>query len=140
VKLTTHLQLVPRSRKCGSIHTLPQTPPRRSAELVKHRENFTFLYKGRIQTKVGHNKDKLSWVVYILLEKRSTSNNTSFALRHFLLPRVSFSPLGTTTIPLSTLFTNTVDVSALMFTGIFIVYLTIMSALQTAKMQLWDDV
>jgi hypothetical protein len=26
VKLTTHLQLVPRSRKCGSIHTLPHTP------------------------------------------------------------------------------------------------------------------
>jgi hypothetical protein len=26
VKLTTHLQLVPRSRKCGSIHPLPHTP------------------------------------------------------------------------------------------------------------------
>jgi hypothetical protein len=25
VKLTTHLQLVPRSRKCGSIHPLPHT-------------------------------------------------------------------------------------------------------------------
>jgi hypothetical protein len=25
VKLTTHLQLVPRSRKCGSIHPLPYT-------------------------------------------------------------------------------------------------------------------
>jgi hypothetical protein len=25
VKLTTHLQLVPRSRKCGSIHPLPRT-------------------------------------------------------------------------------------------------------------------
>jgi hypothetical protein len=26
VKLTTHIQLVPRSRKCGSIHPLPHTP------------------------------------------------------------------------------------------------------------------
>jgi hypothetical protein len=26
VKQTTHLQLVPRSRKCGSIHPLPHTP------------------------------------------------------------------------------------------------------------------
>jgi hypothetical protein len=30
VKLTTHLQLVPRSRKCGSIHPLPHTPSWRS--------------------------------------------------------------------------------------------------------------
>jgi hypothetical protein len=31
VKLTTHLQLAPRSRKCGSIHPLPHTPSWRSA-------------------------------------------------------------------------------------------------------------
>jgi hypothetical protein len=31
VKLTTHLQLVPRSRKCGSIHPLPHMPSWRSA-------------------------------------------------------------------------------------------------------------
>jgi hypothetical protein len=31
VKLTTHLQLVPRSRKCGSMHPLPHTPSWRSA-------------------------------------------------------------------------------------------------------------
>jgi hypothetical protein len=31
VKLTTHLQLVPRSRKCGSIHPLPHTPSWRNA-------------------------------------------------------------------------------------------------------------
>jgi hypothetical protein len=31
VKLTTHLQLVPRSRKCGSIRPLPHTPSWRSA-------------------------------------------------------------------------------------------------------------
>jgi hypothetical protein len=30
VKLTTHLQLVPRSRKCESIHLLPHTPSWRS--------------------------------------------------------------------------------------------------------------
>jgi hypothetical protein len=33
VKLTTHLQLVPRSRKCGFINSLPRTPSWRSAEL-----------------------------------------------------------------------------------------------------------
>jgi hypothetical protein len=31
VKLTTHLHLVPRSRKCGPIHPLPHTPSWRSA-------------------------------------------------------------------------------------------------------------
>jgi hypothetical protein len=31
VKLTTHLHLVPRSRKCESIHPLPHTPSWRSA-------------------------------------------------------------------------------------------------------------
>jgi hypothetical protein len=31
VKLTTDFQLVPRSRKCGSIHLLPHTPSWRSA-------------------------------------------------------------------------------------------------------------
>jgi hypothetical protein len=42
VKLTTHLQLVPRSRKCGSIHPLPHTPSWCSAYLVKYRDDFTF--------------------------------------------------------------------------------------------------
>jgi hypothetical protein len=41
MKLTTHLQLVPRSRIRGSIHPLPHTSSCRSAELVKHK-NFTF--------------------------------------------------------------------------------------------------
>jgi hypothetical protein len=36
VKLTTHLQLVPRSRKYGSIHPQPHTPSWRS--------NFTFIF------------------------------------------------------------------------------------------------
>jgi hypothetical protein len=40
-KLTTHFQLVPRSRKCGSIHPLPHTPSWRGAQLVKHRDTFT---------------------------------------------------------------------------------------------------
>jgi hypothetical protein len=35
-------QLVPRSRKCGSIQPLPHTPSWRSAKLVKHRDNFTY--------------------------------------------------------------------------------------------------
>jgi hypothetical protein len=43
VKLTTHLQIVPRPRKCGSIHPLPHTPSWRSDLLVKHRDNFTII-------------------------------------------------------------------------------------------------
>jgi hypothetical protein len=31
MKLTTHLHLIPRTRKCGSIHPLPHTPSRRSS-------------------------------------------------------------------------------------------------------------
>jgi hypothetical protein len=41
VKLTTHLQPVPRSRIYGSIHPLRHTPSWRSAYLVKHRDNVT---------------------------------------------------------------------------------------------------
>jgi hypothetical protein len=44
VKLTTHLQLVPRSRKRGSVHILQCTSSWRSAQLVKHRDSFTLLY------------------------------------------------------------------------------------------------
>jgi hypothetical protein len=36
------LQLVPKSRIRGSIHPLPHTPSWRSAQLVKHRDNFIF--------------------------------------------------------------------------------------------------
>jgi hypothetical protein len=42
VKLTTHLQLVPRSRKYGSIRPLPHTHSWRSAQLVKHSDYFIF--------------------------------------------------------------------------------------------------
>jgi hypothetical protein len=42
VKLTTHLQLVPRSRKYGPIHPLLHTPSWRSASLVTHRATLLF--------------------------------------------------------------------------------------------------
>jgi hypothetical protein len=42
-QLTTHLQLVPRSRKRGPIHSLPHTPSLHIAYLVKHRHSFIFL-------------------------------------------------------------------------------------------------
>jgi hypothetical protein len=45
VKLTTHHQLEPRSRKCGSIHPLPQTSSWCSAYLVKHGDNSTCLLR-----------------------------------------------------------------------------------------------
>jgi hypothetical protein len=45
VELTSHLQLVPRSRKCGSIHPLPHTSSWCNAWLVKHRGNFIFTLK-----------------------------------------------------------------------------------------------
>jgi hypothetical protein len=46
-----HSQLVPRSRKCVSIHPLSHTPSWRSAELVKHRDKFIFMnsYENRIR-------------------------------------------------------------------------------------------
>jgi hypothetical protein len=40
VKLTNHLQLVLRSRMCGSIHPLPHMSSWHSTQLVKHRDNF----------------------------------------------------------------------------------------------------
>jgi hypothetical protein len=52
VKLITNLQLVPKSRKRGSIHSLPHTSSWHSAYLVKHRDNFTFYH---FTLAVGHN-------------------------------------------------------------------------------------
>jgi hypothetical protein len=43
VKLTTHLQLVPRSKNVWSYTPLPNTPSWRGAQL-KLRDNFTFYY------------------------------------------------------------------------------------------------
>jgi hypothetical protein len=42
MKLITHLQLVLRLRKRGSIHPLPHMLSWHSASLVKYRDNFTF--------------------------------------------------------------------------------------------------
>jgi hypothetical protein len=44
VKLATHFQVVPRSRKRGSLQPLPHTPSRNSAYLVKHRDLLPFIY------------------------------------------------------------------------------------------------
>jgi hypothetical protein len=44
VKLTTYLWLVPRSRKCGSLHPLPPCLHGISVSWVKHRDNFTLPY------------------------------------------------------------------------------------------------
>jgi hypothetical protein len=44
VKLTTHLQLEPKSRIRRPTHPLPHTYSWRSALLVKHRDNFTIHY------------------------------------------------------------------------------------------------
>jgi hypothetical protein len=42
VKLTAHLQIVPRSRKRGFMHTLTHSPSWRSAELLKQRDTSAF--------------------------------------------------------------------------------------------------
>jgi hypothetical protein len=47
VKLPTYLQIIPGSRIRGSIHPLPDTSSWRSAQLIKHRDNFTFFKKER---------------------------------------------------------------------------------------------
>jgi hypothetical protein len=44
VKLTSHLRLMSRSRKYGSIHPLPHTSSWRSAKLINHRDNFTSFF------------------------------------------------------------------------------------------------
>jgi hypothetical protein len=43
VKLTTHLQLVPRPRKGGSIHPLPYTPSRRSVNWLSTGTTLPYL-------------------------------------------------------------------------------------------------
>jgi hypothetical protein len=44
VKLPTHLQLVPRSRTCGHIHSLPHASSWRSVYVVKHRHKYIYIY------------------------------------------------------------------------------------------------
>jgi hypothetical protein len=64
-ELTTHLQLVPRSRKCGSIYPLPRTPSWRSAQLVKHRDNFTFTFT--FIKPYEHRRDVVITVIFMCL-------------------------------------------------------------------------
>jgi hypothetical protein len=48
VKLTTHLQLMSRSRKRGSIHPVPHTPSWRSAWLVKPGTTLPLPYASKV--------------------------------------------------------------------------------------------
>jgi hypothetical protein len=57
VNLATHLQLLPRSRKCGSIHPLPHTPSWRSAYLVKHRDSIAFTENSSVGPKICGSLD-----------------------------------------------------------------------------------
>jgi hypothetical protein len=51
--MTTHLQLVPRSRIRGSIHSLLHTSLWHNASLVKHKDNLTFcFYRNKMQIAV----------------------------------------------------------------------------------------
>jgi hypothetical protein len=58
VKLTTHLQLVPGSRKCGSIHPLPHTTSWHNASFVKHRDKFTFTKKKKEKEKTQQQQQQ----------------------------------------------------------------------------------
>jgi hypothetical protein len=52
-KLSTHLQLVPRSIKRGSMHPLPHTCLWCNAYLVKHRDNFPFFFYLRLDHQIS---------------------------------------------------------------------------------------
>jgi hypothetical protein len=43
MKLTTHIQVVPKLRNCGCIHPLHHTPSWHTAQLVNHRDNNFFI-------------------------------------------------------------------------------------------------
>jgi hypothetical protein len=51
-----YLQLVPRLRKCGSIHPLPHTSSWHSAELVKYTDNLLFYLYRSILRRTGGEK------------------------------------------------------------------------------------
>jgi hypothetical protein len=69
VKLTGHLQLVPRSRKCGSIHPLPHTPESRDST---------------VGTETGYGLDDRGVGVRVLVEGKNFLPSTS--------PRPSLGP------------------------------------------------
>jgi hypothetical protein len=60
VNLTTHLQPMLMSRKCGPIHPLTHMPSWHSAQLVKHRDNFTF-YQHFTATYCLHCQSQCQW-------------------------------------------------------------------------------
>jgi hypothetical protein len=66
VKLTTHLQLLPRSRKCGSMHPLLSMPSLHNDQLVRDRDNFTYVYRSVPSNLMGR------------------PNHVLFSLPHFL--------------------------------------------------------
>jgi hypothetical protein len=74
---------VPKSRKCGSIHPLPHTPSWRSASLVKHRDNFTFLpYYKITYIRIEHSCKNYILMYVVVFETFSfieSGNNTIFA-------------------------------------------------------------
>jgi hypothetical protein len=91
VKLTTHLQLVPRFRKC-SIHPLPHTPLWRSAYLVKHRDNFILnleRYSLLDCNAVQFGKNLTFWRNISLPSSGPKSNrSTTLALSRLCLPPI----------------------------------------------------
>jgi hypothetical protein len=68
VKPTTHLQLVPRSRKCGFIHPLPHTPSWCSAYFVEYRK-LTLLHRNKrtYRTANARNTSKTSILPIFLM-------------------------------------------------------------------------
>jgi hypothetical protein len=71
VKLTTHFQLVPRSRKYGSIHSFLHTPSWRSACLVEQRDNFTVPFTSLLKT-VGIRVPALNIRIFTMLNFSSS--------------------------------------------------------------------
>jgi hypothetical protein len=65
VKLTTHLQLAPRSRKCGSMHPLPHTPSWRSISYYYYYYYYLTaigLMPGGSVTEIGRTYKKWTYI------------------------------------------------------------------------------
>jgi hypothetical protein len=85
VSLNTCLQLLPRSRKCGSIHWLPHTPSWHGASSLEHRNNFIkFVYR-RIKESA---KFIHTWLMY-LSKKFSLRGSRSVSLMRHLSWKVN---------------------------------------------------